>query len=385
MAVNERCQSPGCAENLNPILRISMEGSVIYCNEAGLAILDSRVPRSRRPFSDASRQLAGETVRSQLPSSIEVETKGRTFLLTFTPVPGEQYVHVCGLDITTRKHIEKSLREALEESRRRKAETEALLKCANILMEDRQTKSEVEQLKSEFTMTVTHEMRTPLAVAKGVISNILSGACGSVKNSLRGPLVVADRNIDRFAKIITNFFEIAKIDAGKAKLEPSCFDLGLLVREVAAGLEREAASKKVTVNLVVPQQELLVDADREKIAKVLEILMANAVKFTFEGDFISITAGFTGDRIRVSVADSGPGIPPERIDSIFDRFVQARRLVGPGDNGTGLGLAIARGLVDLHSGHIWAENRLEGGAIFTFDIPVSRRAAAVEAEALLAC
>jgi len=384
MYMEEDCRFLCCAENPNPILHVSKDGTVEHHNEAGRVLLKASVSRSSQPLADLWKRLASETLNSQLPRDIEVEVLGKTFSLTFTPVADGEYVNVYGLDITARKQIEKALHEALAESRRRRAETEALLKCARILMEERQSNSELERLKSEFTMTVTHEMRTPLAVAKGVVSNILSGACGSIKASIRGPLEVADRNIDRFAKIITNFFEIAKIDAGKAQLKAACFDVRSLVRQIVAVLECEAAYKKVAMNVDLPQQELLVDADREKIAKVLEILLANAIKFTYEGDTIAITAGFAGDRVRVSVSDNGPGIPPERLDTIFDRFVQARRLVGPGGNGTGLGLAIAKGLMDLHSGRIWGENRPEGGAKFTFDIPLCRQSAAIEAEAVLA-
>ena len=104
------------------------------------------------------------------------------------------------------------------------------------------------------------------------------------------------------------------------------------------------------------------------------LLVENAIKFIHEGGSINVRVNSHNSKIGIDVEDNGPGIPHNELDTIFDRFVQVEKQVGPGEHGTGLGLAIAKGLIKLHGGHIWVQNNPEGGSVFSFEIPKSDNA-----------
>ena len=133
-----------------------------------------------------------------------------------------------------------------------------------------------------------------------------------------------------------------------------------------------AEAKEITIKRHIADDQLLVNADMDKITQVLTNLIGNAIKFIPSGGNIDIkvTGAVDGD-ITISVCDNGPGISPEENRKIFERFVQSEILTGPGHHGTGLSLSIAKELVELHGGKIWLKTSLGNGCQFHFTIPVS--------------
>lgn len=230
---------------------------------------------------------------------------------------------------------------------------------------------EIDQLRRNFTTTVTHEMRTPMAVIKGSISNALEGVHGKINPELRQQLEIASRNIDRLGRIITNFFEISRIEADKVELQITRFDIQDMVLEVVDELQPKAASRQIKLEAEASTEKLLINADREKLAITLTHLVENAIKFINEGGSINVRVNSHNSKIGIDVEDNGPGIPHNELDTIFDRFVQVEKQVGPGEHGTGLGLAVAKELIKLHSGRIWVQNKPKGGLVFSFEIPKS--------------
>jgi signal transduction histidine kinase len=232
---------------------------------------------------------------------------------------------------------------------------------------------EIEQLRRDFTTTVTHEMRTPMNVVKCLISNALDGVHGKINPELRQQLEIAGWNIDRLGRIITNFFEISRIEAGKVELQITRFDIQDMVLEVVDELQPNAASRQIKLEAQASAEKLLINADREKLAITLTHLVENAIKFIHEGGSINIRVNSHNSKIGIEVEDNGPGIPHDELDRIFDRFVQLEKQVGPGEHGTGLGMAVVKGLIKLHGGRIWAQNKPEGGSVFSFEIPASEK------------
>jgi signal transduction histidine kinase len=228
---------------------------------------------------------------------------------------------------------------------------------------------EIDRLRRNFTTTVTHEMRTPMAVIRGTISNALDEVYGKIKPELRKQLETAMENIDRLARIITNFFEISRIEAGRTELRRVSFDLKDMVLEVVDELKPKAAARQIKLQVDACPEKLLISADREKLAVALTHLVENAVKFIGERGTINIRLNNVAGKATVDVEDDGPGIPQNDMERIFDRFFQVEKQVGPGEHGTGLGLAVARGLIKLHGGRIWVRNKPQGGSIFSFEIP----------------
>ncbi len=230
---------------------------------------------------------------------------------------------------------------------------------------------EIDKIRRDFTTTVTHEMRTPMNVVKCFISNALEGVHGKIKPELRRQLEIADRNMDRLARIITNFFEISRIEAGTVELKITRFDIQDMVLEVVNELQSKAASRQIKLEAEASTQKLLINADREKLAITLTHLVENAIKFIHEGGSINIRVNSHNSKIGIDVEDNGPGIPNNDLDIIFGQFVQVEKQVGPGEHGTGLGLAVAKGLIELHGGRIWVQNKPKGGSVFSFEIPKS--------------
>jgi len=228
---------------------------------------------------------------------------------------------------------------------------------------------EIDQIRRDFTTTVTHEMRTPMNVVKCIISNALDELYGKINPELRQHLEIASRNMDRLGRIITNFFEISRIEAGKVELQITRFDIQDMVLEVVDELQPKAASRKIKLEADASTEKLLINADREKLTITLTHLVENAIKFIHEGGSINIRVNSHNNKIGIDVEDNGPGIPHNDLYELFDRFVQVEKLVGPGEHGTGLGLAIAKGLIKLHGGHIWVQNKPKGGSVFSFEIP----------------
>ena len=259
---------------------------------------------------------------------------------------GQEYNFSFAHEITERKKAEDTLRKTNQELR------------------------EYTRLKNDFVITVSHELRTPLAIFKNIISNMLAGVLGSVKNKQRDALETANKEIDRLAKIVGDFLDISKLEGGKMKLSPLMVDVRTIIADAADLLRHLAKSKNIELIVRVPQEELIVEADYDKVIQILTNLLVNAIKFVPNcAGCITIGLKDLGECVEVSVEDNGYGVESDDISKVFNRFVQVTKQVGPGAHGTGLGLAVCKELVELHGGRIWVENTPEGGANFCFTLP----------------
>lgn len=244
----------------------------------------------------------------------------------------------------------------------RKRAAEEFKKAHQILREQ-------DRLKSEFISMVSHELRTPLTAFKNIISNTMSGCFGKIHPKLRENLEIADKNINRLAKIIREFLDIFKIEAGKMKLDFAPVSLQLVISEVIGSLMPLAADKNIELKCSVADSRLLVNADRGGMVQVLMILIGNAIKCLPEDSHISVSARENDNKVYVEVVDDGPGIGKEDIDKVFDRSVQVKKIISPGEHGTGLGLSIAKELIEMHGGHIWVKSTPGAGTTFSFVLP----------------
>ncbi|OHB44971.1 MAG: hypothetical protein A2178_00715 [Planctomycetes bacterium GWC2_49_10] len=233
------------------------------------------------------------------------------------------------------------------------------------------TVEELDRAKSDFNMTVTHELRTPMTIAKNVIGNALANVYGSVDGKLQEELKIAEDNITRLGNIVANFFDIAKIEAGKMEMNKSSFDMCSIASKTVDSLAGAAGERNIKLNVSCKKTNVQIYADRDKITKVLRLLVENAIKFTNEQDYVEVGIEELGDGVRADVKDNGPGIEAGNIEKIFDRFVQIQKNIGPGEHGTGLGLSIAKQFVEMHRGRIWVESVLGKGTTFSFTIPTN--------------
>ncbi len=233
---------------------------------------------------------------------------------------------------------------------------------------------ELDKLKSDFVSNVSHELRTPLTAIKGSVDNMLDGLTGDLNEKQSRYLVRIKSNTDRLARLINDLLDLSKIEAG-IKLKPTNLDLATIAGEVIESLRPLAAEKLITITIESLESALDAWADPDRIAEILMNLLGNAIKFTPNDGTVSLSLQRNGTEwVEVSVADTGPGIPSEEANRIFDKFYQVTQAKNQKAVGTGLGLTITKALVEMHGGRIWLESEVGKGSIFSFTLPAEQPA-----------
>ncbi len=228
--------------------------------------------------------------------------------------------------------------------------------------------TELARLKDEFVALVSHELRTPMAVTKEGVCQLLDGLCGPISQEQRETLQVTLRNVDRLKALIEDLLDISKIEAGRMPITKRPFDLLELLEETSRTFAQRIQEKGLKFQTRSSVRPARLNADRDRIAQVLVYLLGNAIKFTEKGG-VKVWVAEQDGQILCSVSDTGPGIAPENLSKLFQKFQQFQRAGKNGEMGTGMGLAICKGIVELHGGRIWAESRLGRGTKISFSLP----------------
>jgi signal transduction histidine kinase len=240
----------------------------------------------------------------------------------------------------------------------------------------------LEELKAGFIAVVSHELRTPLTSIVGFnklnlrrLSKQVAPALADGPERAREALatVLEDMRVmqseaERLGRLVNDVLDLSKLEAGKLALHLDEVPVGPLVEGAVAGTAALWRTKGLRVEAAVPPDCPPAWGDQDRVAQVLVNLLSNAIKFTVEGEIVvAVTA--TPRELRFAVRDSGPGIPPDQIAHVFEKFRQVGDTMPGRAPGTGLGLAISRELVGLHGGRIWAESEPGQGSTFTFTVP----------------
>ncbi len=237
----------------------------------------------------------------------------------------------------------------------------------------RERTAELEQadrLRSQFLSHVSHELKTPLTSIKGFLQNLLDGLTGPLNEKQQRYLSRMLENSNRLIRMIEDLLDRTRIQSGRLDLIPGEIDLWPCVADAVEQLRLLAQAKQQTLEAVAPPVPLMVWADRDRLIQVVMNLVQNAVKFTPEAGSITVTVRQENQTLAgVSVRDTGPGIPPEFLDQIFDPFFRVKQ-VRSGTKGLGLGLSIVRTLVELQGGTIAARSEPGQGAELSFTIPL---------------
>jgi two-component system sensor histidine kinase GlrK len=230
---------------------------------------------------------------------------------------------------------------------------------------------ELDDEKNRFLRHLSHELKTPLTALREGAELLYDEVVGSLSDPQRRVVSIMKDNSIKLQRLIEELLDYQRALHAAAALAPRKFALDALVREVAQSHELAAQAKGLHV--AVDAQSGTVEADPDKLRSVVDNLIGNAVKFTPAGGSVAVLARSSGDQALIDVIDSGPGVPAEERDSIFDSFFRGRAKAGGRVEGSGLGLAIAREFVEAHGGKIsvLAEER---GAHFRVALP--RRMAA---------
>jgi signal transduction histidine kinase/ActR/RegA family two-component response regulator len=237
----------------------------------------------------------------------------------------------------------------------------------------RERTAELEQadcLRSQFLSHVSHELKTPLTSIKGFLQNLLDELTGPLNEKQQRYLSRMLDNSNRLIRMIEDLLDRTRIQSGRLDLVPGEIDLGHCVADAVEQLRLLAQAKQQTLEAVAPPVPLMVWADRDRLIQIVTNLLQNAVKFTPEDGSIMVTVRQETQTLAgVSVRDTGPGIPPEFLEQVFDPFFRVKQ-ARSGVKGLGLGLSIVRRLVELQGGTIVARSEPGQGAELSFTIPL---------------
>ncbi len=225
----------------------------------------------------------------------------------------------------------------------------------------------LQNTRQEFVANVSHELRTPLSLIKGYIETLLDGAKDKPEVAERF-LRTIDRNANRLSLLIEDLLTISQLESGKTVVNFARVDLHQAVDRALEDFFPSARDKRVKLTNAVPPQ-LAARADANRLHQILGNLLDNAIKYGRADGTVSIAAKLAEDgKIEVSVADDGPGIPPDSLERIFERFYRVDKARSREQGGTGLGLSIVKHIVQSHSGRVWAVSRLGVGSTFFFTL-----------------
>ncbi len=231
----------------------------------------------------------------------------------------------------------------------------------------RDAAEEASRAKSEFIANISHELRTPLQSILGFSE--LGMLRGRQHEKLASMFTDIHASGQRMLALVNDLLDVSKIESTVGTFHLERADLRTLVREVAREIDPLLAGRQLRLELQLSELPLVAKVDPMRFQQVVRNVLANAIKFSPYHGRIDLTGQTTpAGEIRISVADQGPGIPPEEVERVFEAFVQSS-LTKDGSGGTGLGLAICRKIIEAHGGRIHAENRPEGGAAFHIHLP----------------
>lgn len=398
-----------CEHATEGILQTTLDGRIVSANAALAGMLGYDSPRElMESVTDIGRQAFHKAEDWRLMvERLEAEGRVSGFQTRFNRRGGQTvwmllnvrlvrddaglplYAEGTLSDISARMRAERRLEvlnrhlsKAVRERTRRLAEKAVELEAANVRLK------ELDSLKSGFLATVSHDLRTPLTsimgFAKLISRDFRKYFAPLAKNHDRlsrlaeriaSNLAIIEGEGERLTRLINDFLDLSKIEAGRAEWRDAPVDVAAIVARAADAVCVDLQAKPgvaFSMELAPDLPPLFMDQDR--LSQILVNLLGNAVKFTDEGG-VRLKAAVAGDMLRVEVADTGQGVPRESLEKIFDKFHQAEAgdtvEEGRRRKGTGLGLAICRQIVEHYDGRIWAESELGRGSTFIMELPLA--------------
>jgi len=250
---------------------------------------------------------------------------------------------------------------------RRKAQQEQ----KRLLKELSEQNSRLEQLNklmSEYVSDVSHEFKNPLTVIRESINIILKRDTANAINPRdKRMLELGRNNTDRLIRLINDLLDLSKIESGRLTIHPTQVNIADIINDVLSMYTTAIEEKKLRIATHIKTEDATIEADADKITQVVINLLSNAIKYTASGDKVDVFITRTDSSLILEFADSGPGIAPDDLPRIFNKF---ERITAESQEGTGLGLPIAKEIIELHGGSIEAQSSPGQGSVFTVTLPL---------------
>jgi len=243
-----------------------------------------------------------------------------------------------------------------------------------LVLQDVSAIRRLERMRSEFVANVSHELKTPVAAVKGFAETLLAGAMNDPDTAKSFLTIIQDES-DRLNRLIGDILELSKIESRRSPLQFSPIDLTAFLGRMSEVLSTEAAKKSIELD-VQSEEGLFFEADEDRFGQIVMNLMQNGINYTPEGGKVKVRAEFVesedGDEelVRITVSDTGIGIPKKDIPRIFERFYRVDKARSRSSGGTGLGLSIVKHLTELHHGTIRVESTVGAGSQFILELPL---------------
>ncbi len=225
--------------------------------------------------------------------------------------------------------------------------------------------------KAAFLASMSHELRTPLQAALGFAQLIRSGLYGPITPDQAEILGRVERSQTHLTRLIDDILDFARLEAGRIRMNVEDVSIGDAIMQLSPLVEAQASKKGIDLQLAQPDAALVVTADRHRLQQILVNLVGNAIKFTPSSHTIRVSAASEGELARIRVSDNGPGIPADRLQAIFEPFVQVNDGHTRPHSGVGLGLAISRDLARAMGGELTVESELGAGSTFYVTLPLA--------------
>ncbi|MBF8984257.1 PAS domain S-box protein [Lutibacter sp. B2] len=226
---------------------------------------------------------------------------------------------------------------------------------------------EYDELKNEFFANVSHELRTPLNVILGTLQLLNSSFYNNIPKKYTK---IMRQNCNRLLRLINNLIDITKIDTGFFEIKLQNVNMVSLIEDITLSVADYIENKGITLLFDTDVEEKIIACDPDKMERIILNLLSNSIKFTDTGGSISVTIYTEEKNIRISVADTGIGIPKEQHEKIFERFKQVTKTLARNHEGSGIGLSLVKSLVELHNGKIYLESEYNVGSNFIIELPV---------------
>jgi PAS domain S-box-containing protein len=333
---------------------IIANASEVICSLDDQMCFSNANPAAEKIWGYSPEELAGKPLADFVPEDERARTK-------------EQFLQVRGHENSVPVESRVQKKDGTEIEMLWSVQWSAAEQAYFCVAHDITDRKQIERMKREFVAMVSHDLRTPLTSIQGFLALLQAGALGELTQSGKSSLNLADNSINRLIKLVTDLLDMEKLESGKMDLHLRNVSVRELFLESAQAVDSFADASGVVVD--IKATDLSIEADGDRIIQVLVNLVSNAIKFSPRDSVVTLSAAESEAAVEFRVSDEGRGIPPEFIDSVFERFKQVKKSDAKNRKGSGLGLAICKAIVEKHGGKIGVFSEEGKGSTFWFSLP----------------